>query len=121
MFEGKIFLPLTGIPILNRARRRQLLAVWLPDPLTVAATMVKLLTPAGLSSISVGRTPCCTVVILIGELDLSARFVFSPSSARQDRCLRRKTAMVAHETSTGRCRKNKYSRVTSSICHYSAL
>src|SRR5260221_375917 len=41
MFEGNRFLPLTGMPIWNRARRRTLLAVWLPEPLTVATWMLK--------------------------------------------------------------------------------
>src|SRR5690348_15305912 len=65
MFEGKIFLPLTGMPILKRARSRQVLAVWLPEPLTVAATKQKLLTPAGLSPRSRTSAPRCTLVVLI--------------------------------------------------------
>src|SRR5688572_23329536 len=40
MFEGKRFFPETGIPIWKRARSRVLLAVWLPDPLTVATWIV---------------------------------------------------------------------------------
>ena len=39
LWDGKIFFPLTGIPILNSARNRTVLAVWLPVPLTVA-TMI---------------------------------------------------------------------------------
>src|SRR5215471_8251922 len=78
MFDGNIFLPLTGMPILKSARSRQLLAVWLPDPLTVAATIVKLLIPAWLSRISVGRTPLCTSVTLIGKLDLSTHPLVPP-------------------------------------------
>src|SRR5487761_1897144 len=60
-----MFLPLTGIPMRKRARTRTLLAVWLPDPLTVAATMQKLLTPAGLSWRSVTSGPLCTLVVLM--------------------------------------------------------
>src|SRR5262245_47851474 len=41
MLDGNRLLPLTGIPIWNRARSRTLLAVWLPDPLTVATWMLK--------------------------------------------------------------------------------
>src|SRR5690348_13354379 len=81
MLDGKMFLPLTGMPILKRARRRVLLAVWLPEPLTVAATMVKLLTPAGLSSMSVGSTLRWTLVALMRPLNLSAR-----ERARRARC-----------------------------------
>src|SRR6185437_10790495 len=67
MLEGKRFLPLTGIPILNSARSRHVFAVWLPDPFTVAATITKLFTPAGLSLISLACGPLCTLVILIDE------------------------------------------------------
>lgn len=41
MFEGKIFRAETGIPILNIARSMVLLAVALPDPLTVAKVIEK--------------------------------------------------------------------------------
>ena len=41
MFEGKRFLPLTGIPIWKIARSRTVFAVWLPEPLTVAIWMLK--------------------------------------------------------------------------------
>src|SRR5262245_4430926 len=44
MFEGNRFLPLTGIPIWKMARSRMVLAVWLPEPLTVATVMLKSLT-----------------------------------------------------------------------------
>src|ERR1700694_1974588 len=43
MFEGNTFLGATGIPILKIARVKTRLAVWLPDPLTVAAWIVRLL------------------------------------------------------------------------------
>ena len=36
MFDGNRFLAETGIPIWNRDRINTLLAVWLPEPLTVA-------------------------------------------------------------------------------------
>ena len=41
MFEGKTFFGATGMPILKIARVRTRLAVWLPDPLTVAAWIVR--------------------------------------------------------------------------------
>jgi hypothetical protein len=44
MFEGKRFFPLTGIPIWKMARSSTVLAVWLPEPLTVATVMLKSLT-----------------------------------------------------------------------------
>ena len=36
MFEGKRFLPETGTPIWKMARSSVVLAVWLPEPLTVS-------------------------------------------------------------------------------------
>jgi hypothetical protein len=42
--DGKIFFPLTGIPILKSARKMVEFAVALPEPLTVLIDMVKLLT-----------------------------------------------------------------------------
>ena len=44
MLEGKTFLGATGTPILKIARVNTRLAVWLPEPLTVAAWMVRSLT-----------------------------------------------------------------------------
>jgi hypothetical protein len=44
MFEGNRFLPDTGIPIWKIDRIRIRLAVWLPDPFTVATWMLKSLT-----------------------------------------------------------------------------
>jgi hypothetical protein len=44
MFEGNIFFPETGMPIWKIARIITLLAVWLPDPFTVAIWMLKSLT-----------------------------------------------------------------------------
>src|ERR1700674_430267 len=41
MLEGNTFFGATGMPILKIARVRTRLAVWLPDPLTVAAWMVR--------------------------------------------------------------------------------
>ena len=43
MLEGNRFLPLAGTPILWMARISVLLAVWLPEPLTVATVIEKLL------------------------------------------------------------------------------
>ena len=44
MFDGNRFLPETGTPIWKMERIRIMLAVWLPDPLTVATWMLKSLT-----------------------------------------------------------------------------
>src|SRR5579859_3483193 len=44
MLEGKTFLGATGMPIEKRARVRTRLAVWLPEPFTVAAWKVRSLT-----------------------------------------------------------------------------
>ena len=44
MFDGNMFLPDTGTPIWKIERSRTRLAVWLPDPLTVATWMLKSLT-----------------------------------------------------------------------------
>src|SRR4051812_10498784 len=44
MFDGNMFLPDTGMPIWKMERRRTRLAVWLPEPLTVATWMLKSLT-----------------------------------------------------------------------------
>ena len=44
MFDGKRFLPETGTPIRKMERSSTRLAVWLPEPLTVATWMLKSLT-----------------------------------------------------------------------------
>ena len=44
MFDGNMFFPETGMPIWKMERIRTLLAVWLPEPLTVATWMLKSLT-----------------------------------------------------------------------------
>src|SRR5258706_11446287 len=44
MFEGNMFLPLTGTPIWKMERIRTLLDDWDPDPLTVATWIVRSLT-----------------------------------------------------------------------------
>src|SRR5438552_10208992 len=44
MFEGNTFFGATGIPMWKIALVRTRLAVWLPEPLTVAAWMVRSLT-----------------------------------------------------------------------------
>ena len=41
MLDGKRFFPETGMPIWKMARRSVLLAVWLPEPFTVATWMLK--------------------------------------------------------------------------------
>src|SRR5262245_25657682 len=60
ILEGNKFLPLTGMPILKTARISVLLAVWLPEPLTVAATIAKSFTIGGRSS---GPTVCGLVEV----------------------------------------------------------
>src|SRR5882762_9977808 len=54
MFEGKTFLGATGIPIRKIARVRTRFAVWLPEPLTVAAWMVRSLRIWSVNSSLVG-------------------------------------------------------------------
>ena len=49
MFEGNMFLPDTGTPIWKIERSSTRLAVWLPDPLTVATWMLKSLTTRGVA------------------------------------------------------------------------
>ena len=44
MFDGNRFLPDTGMPIWKSDRMRIRLAVWLPEPLTVATWMLNSLT-----------------------------------------------------------------------------
>src|ERR1041385_77651 len=44
MFEGNMFFPETGTPIWTMERIRTVLAVWLPELLTVATSMLKSLT-----------------------------------------------------------------------------
>ena len=44
MLDGKRFLPETGTPIWKIDLSRTMLAVWLPEPLTVATWMLKSLT-----------------------------------------------------------------------------
>jgi hypothetical protein len=44
MFDGNMFLPDTGTPIWKMERSRTRLAVWLPEPLTVATWILKSLT-----------------------------------------------------------------------------
>src|SRR6266567_3817878 len=50
MLEGKTFLGATGIPIWKIALVKTRFAVWLPEPLTVAAWMVRSLTIGSVTS-----------------------------------------------------------------------
>src|ERR1700691_4161435 len=70
MFDGNMFLPDTGTPIWKIERISTVLAVWLPDPFTVATCKEKSLTtlcPGSLERGSAGDTsnvdiydgPCC--------------------------------------------------------------
>ena len=54
MFDGNRFLPETGTPIWKIDRSRTRLAVWLPDPLTVATWMLKSLTTRAARTAAVG-------------------------------------------------------------------
>src|SRR5438105_2818516 len=54
MLEGKTFLGATGIPMWKIARVKTRFAVWLPEPLTVAAWMVRSLTIGSVTSIWLG-------------------------------------------------------------------
>src|SRR6266545_6589710 len=51
MLEGKTFLGATGIPMWKIARVKTRFAVWLPEPLKVAAWMVRSLTMGSVTSI----------------------------------------------------------------------
>ena len=62
MLLGNRFLPVTGMPILNSARSSTPLLVWLPEPLTVAMLIVKLLTIIGRSPITAGAS--CTAIVI---------------------------------------------------------
>ena len=69
MFDGNMFLPETGMPIWKMERIRTVLAVWLPDPFTVATWMLKSLTtlcPGSLARGSAGDTS--NVDIVAGSL-----------------------------------------------------
>src|SRR5205809_6579224 len=100
MFDGNMFLPETGIPISRMDRSRTMLAVWLPDPLTVATWMLKSLTTrccleaerCSCNSRSVGDilgSPCCCLkvqqIISKGFLDGLAhvcRALYNPDTGR---------------------------------------
>ena len=53
MLEGKTFFGATGMPMWKIALVKTRLAVWLPEPLTVAAWMVRSLTMGSVTSIFV--------------------------------------------------------------------
>ena len=62
MLEGKTFLGATGTPIWKIALVKTRFAVWLPEPLTVAAWMVRSLTIGSVTSILGWRTTDSTRV-----------------------------------------------------------
>src|SRR5690348_3206627 len=65
ILEGKRFFVLTGTPILKEARAKRPLAVWLPEPFTVATTMEKSFTIVGrLSLFSVAGISSTSVVLM---------------------------------------------------------
>src|SRR5258707_8336289 len=82
MFDGKRFLPLTGMPILKSARISAVFAVWLPDPFTVAMTREKLLMPAALSAIAASAEPLGTALAIISaRLSLHCEAASAAASA----------------------------------------
>src|SRR5581483_8580578 len=56
MFDGNMFLPDTGMPIWKMERISTVLAVWLPEPFTVATCMLKSLVTAWSGSPWRGKT-----------------------------------------------------------------
>src|SRR5688572_9628731 len=52
ILDGNMFLPDTGTPIWKIERSSTRLAVWLPEPLTVATWMLKSLTRRGVAATS---------------------------------------------------------------------
>src|SRR5947209_160927 len=86
MFEGNMFLPLTGTPIWKMERIRTLFDDCDPEPLTVATWMVRSLTigaaPAeGSSSTAVAVSVSDTSLSLLGE-----RGVAGPFPVREGDC-----------------------------------
>src|SRR6476646_9769579 len=76
MLEGKRFLELTGTPNLNAERARRPLAVWLPEPLTVATTIEKSFTIVGrLSLLSVTGISSTSVVLMAHSPNRGCRVV----------------------------------------------
>src|SRR5580698_9805929 len=73
MFDGKRFLPLTGIPMPKMLLSRTLLADCEPDPLTVATWMLKSLTMRLEASCTVAPEACwpsATSPVAIGRSSL---------------------------------------------------
>src|SRR5277367_587134 len=60
IFDGKRFLPLTGMPIPKMLLRSTALADWEPEPLTVATWMVKSLTIGFVGLVSATSGLLCT-------------------------------------------------------------
>ena len=63
MLDGNRFLPLTGMPILNSARSRAVLAVWLPEPFLVATMMANMFTTGGRSTVC--GPPCTSLIAML--------------------------------------------------------
>src|SRR5215204_2057443 len=116
MFEGKRFLPDTGMPIWKMDRRSTRLAVWLPDPFTVATWMLKSLATApafwwagwpasarascGLMRwLILGRNHQCTAQGPADPDDVTPRSYIFPTGWR--RMGLRPTRTVAHPGSAG--------------------
>ncbi len=78
MFDGNMFLPETGTPIWKMDRIRTLLAVWLPEPLTVATCMEKSL----MTGWAAGGTPTGDVAAEDNRRDLPAQFGYLGSDYR---------------------------------------
>src|SRR5258705_6555256 len=73
MLEGKIFLPDTGMPILNSARSKVVLAVWLPEPFLVATRMEKSFTTGWGSALLASRARSKSVTLIQNLLLSRAR------------------------------------------------
>ena len=77
MFDGKRFFPDTGTPIWKMERSSTMLAVWLPEPLTVAIWMLKSLTTwerwAASAGAGLGKVEliCVNFTVLPSRRDLS--------------------------------------------------
>ena len=71
MLDGNKFFALTGMPILKTARTSRPLAVWLPEPLTVATTIEKSFTisgrsaPCAVAAAFPARLPCSWLILLV--------------------------------------------------------
>src|SRR5580704_15562422 len=78
MFDGNMFFPLTGTPMLKIDRMRIRLADWLPVPLDVATVMVTSLTAAPSGECSPARSLVPDIALLHGRGCCPATYRFRP-------------------------------------------